>query len=174
VGHSMGGFVVQKFLEQHTVPAAVLMASAPPRGHLRSLLRSTRRRPWPTTKFAFTGRPWDLFSSTADARGFLFGANASDALVNSVTAQLQVDSSRAILFDMVVGDLVRTGTVTTPLLVIGGAQDQIYLPEDVRRTAAAYRTTATVFPDIGHELMLEPGWQDVADHIAFWLDRQGL
>jgi hypothetical protein len=28
--------------------------------------------------------------------------------------------------------------------------------------------------DIGHELMLEPGWQDVADHIAFWLDLQGL
>src|SRR3954462_12398739 len=39
VGHSMGGFVVQKYLETHDAPAAVLMASVPPRGHLRSLLR---------------------------------------------------------------------------------------------------------------------------------------
>ncbi len=32
VGHSMGGFVVQKFLETHHAPACVLMASAPPNG----------------------------------------------------------------------------------------------------------------------------------------------
>ena len=32
VGHSMGGFVVQKYLERHQVPAAVLMCSVPPQG----------------------------------------------------------------------------------------------------------------------------------------------
>src|ERR1039457_4121859 len=32
IGHSMGGFVVQKYLETHFAPAAVLLASAPTRG----------------------------------------------------------------------------------------------------------------------------------------------
>ena len=32
IGHSMGGFVVQKYLERHAVPAAVLMCSVPPQG----------------------------------------------------------------------------------------------------------------------------------------------
>ncbi|MEH3142372.1 MAG: alpha/beta fold hydrolase [Mycobacterium kyogaense] len=32
IGHSMGGFVVQKYLETHDAPAAVLMASMPPAG----------------------------------------------------------------------------------------------------------------------------------------------
>ena len=32
IGHSMGGFVVQKYLERHSVPAAVLMCSVPPQG----------------------------------------------------------------------------------------------------------------------------------------------
>ena len=32
VGHSMGGFIVQKYLERHPVPAAVLMCSVPPQG----------------------------------------------------------------------------------------------------------------------------------------------
>lgn len=32
VGHSMGGFIVQKYLEHHTAPAAVLLCSVPRRG----------------------------------------------------------------------------------------------------------------------------------------------
>ena len=32
VGHSMGGFVAQKYLEQHKTPAAVLMCAVPPQG----------------------------------------------------------------------------------------------------------------------------------------------
>ena len=32
IGHSMGGFVVQKYLAVHAAPAAVLVASAPPTG----------------------------------------------------------------------------------------------------------------------------------------------
>jgi non-heme chloroperoxidase len=34
VGHSMGGFVVQKYLEGATAPGVVLMASVPPQGLL--------------------------------------------------------------------------------------------------------------------------------------------
>jgi pimeloyl-ACP methyl ester carboxylesterase len=32
IGHSMGGFVVQKYLESHHAPASVLVASFPPGG----------------------------------------------------------------------------------------------------------------------------------------------
>src|SRR3954471_1225490 len=39
IGHSMGGFIVQKYLESSSAPAAVLMASMPPRGYLASGLR---------------------------------------------------------------------------------------------------------------------------------------
>ena len=34
VGHSMGGFVLQKYLERASAPGAVLMASVPPQGLL--------------------------------------------------------------------------------------------------------------------------------------------
>ena len=36
IGHSMGGMVIQKYLEKHTVPGAVLMSSVPPQGLLGS------------------------------------------------------------------------------------------------------------------------------------------
>src|SRR5688500_7982609 len=39
IGHSLGGFVVQKYLEDHDAPAAVLLSSPPPTGMLKPALR---------------------------------------------------------------------------------------------------------------------------------------
>src|SRR6202008_3444134 len=57
VGHSLGGFVVQKYLESHVAPAGALVASTPPQGAaaavLRTagvLLRKTAQHPWLTAK----------------------------------------------------------------------------------------------------------------------------
>jgi alpha-beta hydrolase superfamily lysophospholipase len=46
IGHSMGGFIVQTYLATHVAPAGVLIASVPPRGHLRAQLRLIQRHPW--------------------------------------------------------------------------------------------------------------------------------
>src|ERR1700758_936721 len=42
IGHSLGGFVVQKYLESRTAPAAVLIASTPPQGAAAALLRNAK------------------------------------------------------------------------------------------------------------------------------------
>src|SRR4029453_5911413 len=34
IGHSMGGFIIQKYLEDHVAPGAVLLSSPPPAGLL--------------------------------------------------------------------------------------------------------------------------------------------
>ena len=39
VGHSMGGYVIQKYLETHTAPAGILLASIPVSGLAGSALR---------------------------------------------------------------------------------------------------------------------------------------
>ena len=45
VGHSMGGYTVQKYLETHTAPAGVLLASIPASGLLGFDLRAALRHP---------------------------------------------------------------------------------------------------------------------------------
>src|ERR1700722_4157758 len=45
VGHSMGGFVVQKFLETQSSPAAFLLASIPPAGARSMYARLMRNQP---------------------------------------------------------------------------------------------------------------------------------
>jgi pimeloyl-ACP methyl ester carboxylesterase len=175
IGHSMGGFIVQKYLESNDAPAGVLLASAPPRGHLRSMVRILRRRPWHCSKFAVSGNPADMYGGTlAGARELFFTAKTPESVISEGVMRLQPDSTRAILVDMVARELVKTDRVDTPLLVLGGERDVIYRGADVRRTASAYGVEANIIADIGHEMMLEPGWETVAARIASWLTERGL
>src|SRR5262245_30514817 len=46
IGHSMGGFIIQKYLEDHDAPGAVLLSSPSPTGLLPTVLRIAGRRPF--------------------------------------------------------------------------------------------------------------------------------
>jgi len=71
-------------------------------------------------------------------------------------------------------NLPKTERVTTPMLVLGAGCDGCFTTEEVHATARAYRTEAEIYPDMGHDMMLEPGWADVAERIHGWLATQGL
>ncbi len=45
IGHSMGGFIVQKYLEQYAAPAAVLMCTVPPQGMMGVAFNALFTRP---------------------------------------------------------------------------------------------------------------------------------
>ena len=59
------------------------------------------------------------------------------------------------------------------MLVLEGA-DSGWGKRPVRETARAYRSQAEFFPNMGHNMMLEPGWQAVAERIDGWLAGRGL
>jgi hypothetical protein len=63
--------------------------------------------------------------------------------------------------------------VTTPILVLGAEHDGFVSVGDVRATARAYRTEPEFF-SMGHNMMLEPGWADVAERIRAWLAARDL
>jgi alpha-beta hydrolase superfamily lysophospholipase len=75
---------------------------------------------------------------------------------------------------MMLLNLPRPKKVTTPLLVVGAERDAIFTPSEERTTARAYNTDAEIFPDMGHDMMLEPGWAAVAERIHLWLGTRGL
>ncbi|MEH3061507.1 MAG: hypothetical protein PGN33_01595 [Methylobacterium radiotolerans] len=59
------------------------------------------------------------------------------------------------------------------MMVIGAADDALFGPAAVEALARAHGTTATFVPNIGHDLMLDTGWEGVADRIARWI-RQAI
>ncbi|MFC7450465.1 alpha/beta hydrolase [Rhodococcus daqingensis] len=173
IGHSMGGFVVQKYLESHDAPAGVLLASTPPAGWRGSMLRGARRHPLPFLKASVTRKPLYLVDTPELARAWLFSAQMRDTKVVRYAARLQNESDRA-LRDMLFVDPRRTNRVTVPVLVLGADHDTAHTPGEIRATASAYGTQAEFFPNMAHDMMLETGWRDVAGHIAKWLGTLGL
>ena len=172
VGHSMGGALVQRYLESREAPAGILMASMPPQGYLKSGLRWIRRHPWHFAKLTATGKSLPYVSTPDLARERFFCAHTPDSVVVRYAARLQEESARAGLDGLV--RLPRPARVQTPLLVLGARDDGAVTQSEVRATARAYGTTAEFFPQMGHNMMLEPGWQTVAERVDTWLQTRGL
>ncbi|MEB3068435.1 alpha/beta hydrolase [[Mycobacterium] vasticus] len=173
IGHSMGGFIVQKYLETHDAPAGVLLTSMPPQGNLGSARRWLRHRPWHFIKMMVTGRALPYISTPELARERFFSPGTPEDVVVKYAARLQEESSR-IGVDCAVLRLPRPDRIATPLLVLGADDDGAHTREEVLATARAYGTTAEFFPAMGHDMMLEPGWEAVADRIDSWLTDRGL
>jgi pimeloyl-ACP methyl ester carboxylesterase len=174
VGHSTGGFVIQKYLERHTAAGAILVAAVPPTGVLRVTLYGARHYPLTFAKGNASMSLAPLVATPELVRDLLFCASTPDKQINAYQQRLQDDSYLAFL-DMLALDLVKTKKVNrVPMLVLGAEYDTIVSQRQIRRTAAVYGADAGIFPDMGHDMMLEPGWQAVAERIDGWLTSQGL
>jgi pimeloyl-ACP methyl ester carboxylesterase len=168
IGHSMGGFVIQKYLESHDAPGAVLLSSPPPAGLVGTTLRIAGRRPLAFTKINLTFSLAPLIATPELAREAFFSADVPGETLRTYWSLMQDESYRALL-DMVVLDRLEPARVKTPLLVLGAARDNMLSRSDIEATARAYRTDAEIIPGVAHNSMLEQRWEAVAERILAWL-----
>jgi pimeloyl-ACP methyl ester carboxylesterase len=172
IGHSLGGFVVQKYLESHDAPAAVLLNSVPPSGIARFLLRSFKRHPWLVATALARMRSLRGIGGTPElAREAFFSVSATPADVARYTALLGEEYAGRIAIDTLWLKLPKPQLVNTPLLVVGAENDVCFTQQEVRSTAAAYHTEAEIFPRMSHDVMLDPDWVNVAERIHTWLEQ---
>jgi non-heme chloroperoxidase len=82
---------------------------------------------------------------------------------------MQPESPR-VIWDMTFFDLPQLWRIRMPpLLVLGAGRDVMVPQQQVELGAQAYGTRAEIFPGMGHAMMLDVGWQKVADRIIGWL-----
>ena len=167
VGHSLGGLLVQKHLERHAAPGAVLMASIPPRGGLAAVVRIALRHPLVllVANLSLSLRPFTRPARLV--REMFFSPSTPESIVEACMARLQNDSFR--MFLGVLRPSWRPPRFPLPVLVLGAELDGFFTTAEVERTAHAYGTEAQIFSGMGHDLMLDEGWQTVADRVDAWL-----
>ena len=174
IAHSMGGFITQKYLEvHHEHPAAVLLTPIPPFGLWPSTFDVLRERPLVILKSLASLSLYPVVETPEVARWSLFSDDIPTNLLEKYHSKMQNESFRAYLDELGL-NLVRTKRVKTPLLLIGADNDAVIKAWMVRRTAKRYGTTAEIFPDMAHDVMLEAGWEKVAQRILEWLNGKGL
>jgi alpha-beta hydrolase superfamily lysophospholipase len=58
-----------------------------------------------------------------------------------------------------------------PVLVVGSPDDRVVPRRALERAARRYGGAPLLFPGMGHDLMLEPRWQEPLDAVLDWLDK---
>lgn len=166
VGHSLGARLVQKYLEADEAPAGVLLAP-PPRlgGALLSVLRVVRAHPRRALQALRARKPGRMMT----APELFFSPELDEGLLRGYMARQRRVGPRARA-QLVFGRL-HPGRVHAPMLVLGAADDYLVPPAMARRSAAAYDAQLTIIARIGHVMMLDARWREVADAMLEWLEQ---
>lgn len=174
IGHSLGGYVIQKYLEKHSASGAVLMASIPVSGIFKMLMRMAIRYPRQSFK-CHVKQSVQVFVETPElAREVLFSPGLPSETLIRHFERIQEESYRVCL-DATLFNLPRPAKVKDiPMLVLGSANDRLFTQDEVRATARAYKNQAEIFPNMAHDMMLDTDWRNVAERILKWLKERGL
>jgi hypothetical protein len=166
--------MVQKYLELHEAPAGVLLASLSSCGAGGFFAREAKRHPLSFVRSLITRKSLHGLKTPERVREHFYSAEVPESEVVRYTAALGEEYGGRLTLDLLVLNLPKPERVTTPLLVLGAELDACVTEAETHTTARAYGTEAQIFPNMGHNMMLEPGWQAVAERIDGWLVAQGL
>ena len=169
IGHSMGGYIIQKYLENHSAEAAILMASVPPEGLIASNAMMAMAQPdlyfhmaWLQAIGPHTflrerlGRAM-LSPDIAEDEGMIY------------FGRLETESQRALLDMMGANPIFLSPEQAPAMLVIGARDDEIIQSELIHHTAKRYHADYALVDDIHHAMMLDKNWELVADTMLEWL-----
>lgn len=174
VGHSMGGFVVQKYLERGEAAGVALMAAVPPRGLMGPGLSLMVWQPALALSLGagqMFGTPW---GSPEAMRGNLFSDALPTDQADAFLSRMGPESTRAMIEMAGLEPPRLKGVTLPPVLVMGGHDDALIPPAFVRSTARAYGVSPNILEDVGHVMMLDVGWESVAQTVFDWMVDSGL
>jgi pimeloyl-ACP methyl ester carboxylesterase len=170
LGHSLGGLVVQKYLEKYSAPAAVLLAPSPVSGMMRDGTRLFFRDPFLFMRVFATLDVQKVYGTPERVHTALFSETASQTKIAGYTEKIGQESFRAFLETLFL--LPRPKLIKSPLLVVGAANDAVVSQNSILKTARAYEADVKIFPTMAHDLMLDEDWETVAEFICSWLEKK--
>lgn len=174
IGHSMGGFIIQKYLLAGGVaPAAVTLASVPAGGMLKGSLKIAARFPWQFIKGNLIMSTAPFSESEAIVKTIAFSENIDAALLTRVKQHMEPESYMAYL-DMLFLNLHKPKPVNIPLLFLYAENDFIVDYPGWKNTADGFGAEQEVIKGISHDMFLDTNWQKVAITIKDWLAKRNF
>jgi pimeloyl-ACP methyl ester carboxylesterase len=177
MGHSLGGLLAQLLAARIPARALVLLCPAAPAGIL-AITPSVLKSFWSIqTRWGFWRKPMlPSFEEAAYAAFHLLTPEEQRANY----ARMVHESGRVAtqigywFLDPKRPSRVDENKITCPILVVSGQLDRITPASVVRRVARKYqpRVTYREFEDQAHWVLGQPGWQEVANYVAGWLENQ--
>ena len=172
VGHSMGAAIVERLVATRPVRAAALLAPLPPSGLMPVAARLAAENPdylWQMSRID----PLRLSAEVAAAlEPFYFSDRMDRAVLREASKHLNAESPRALMDLSLRLHWGLPERESPPMLVLGVLGDRICRPDNVAATAKHHAVTAMLLPGMAHMMMLEPGWETIADAVIDWIAAQ--
>jgi pimeloyl-ACP methyl ester carboxylesterase len=160
IGHGTGALTVAYALSRYPARAAVL--AAPVLDGWTTLWAALRTNPFGTLPALVGGR-------LRLSRGQLFGGRLPDQQAREHLERVErVRPRRELVTHRAAPDPVGR----PPVLVAGSPDDRVVPRASLDRTAARYGGAPLLFPDMGHDLMLDEGWEEPIGAVLDWLDKE--
>ncbi|WP_051304772.1 alpha/beta hydrolase [Chitinilyticum litopenaei] len=170
VGHSLGGYLLQRIAERMPVPGLALLASVPPYGLAGSLTYMGTCYPgllMELQRFAAGAMPEpDL----RFVRELLFAPDTDEAHLGEFASRVQPESIQALSqLWMPQPWRLLPRVHDCPVLVMGAGSDRILPFSDIWLTAQAWGTRPVMIPEAGHALMCNTHFPEVMRQLLDWL-----
>lgn len=169
IGHSMGGGILQKYLENHSLPGAVFLAGIPSSGILQMGLRLFQQRPIITLAGMLTLNFHNWVKTPLLAQAMFLDPKTK---VDTKVFQEQLVSESVLVSLALMFPFARVNPNKSPIFVVAGEKDALFTLDEERKTAEKYGAKYTVIKGQPHNLMMESGWQPVADEIDQWITHE--
>jgi len=170
IGHSMGAAVVERLIASGPVRAAALFAPVPPGGLGPVAGRLLAWQPEYLVNMQRLDAPHLAGDALAALRPMYFSDDVAPEILAEAVTHLTIESPRVILDLALPSPRLRPRPPIKPF-VLGVGGDRIATPGDVAATASYYDTTARIVPGLAHMMMLERGWETVAQALLQWLEQ---
>lgn len=177
IGHSMGGLVAQKLLEENLVAAAIVVNSAPPFGvitaepeFLRSNLPVLNPARRPSAPVKLTPRQFE--------NSFANGT-AMPTQQEWYETYIVPESRRVGRASLTRGSRVDTSNPRPPMLIVAGGLDQVVTATLNYNNFKIFAETPAItdfvqFPERNHMTIKQENWESVADYIGNWITENSV
>lgn len=168
VAHSLGGFILQKYLEKYTCAGGVLLASVPPQGVLRFSLKLIFTKHYAISNLLRLNLG-GLVTKNRRTRWAFFSDDLPEEAVSEYTSLMNGESFKAFL-SLLVPRIKLNYHTKIPLFVLGAENDQIFTVKENHQTAKKYKAPVKIIQGMAHDMMLDTQHQQAADVILEWLE----
>tara|TARA_Y100001960_G_scaffold43525_1_gene43121 strand:+ start:3014 stop:3790 length:777 start_codon:yes stop_codon:yes gene_type:complete len=172
VGHSMAGAVMQKLYQQHQIefPAWILMTPAPARNFHESSQEMLMNNPMLFSQMYMLQMLGKNFVSPTLAKHALFSKEFDDKKAESYIPLVKGMPNTVVADIMMMNIPDRDLQVNFPVLLQAATQDNLISDKNIKTVEKTFGIKAKYY-ESGHAIMLDNQWQESADDIVEFIEK---